>query len=120
MSIPESYPTPVPGASLRLFWLTVRTKQALAHMIAKLDLGFTPSTAYQLASEEIDRLYQQACLLESVPPEPHMLEREAVKLQARFALDAALHAAAHGVPDGEVRKQFWATFAPVINPPTSS
>ena len=120
MNTPSPAPAEFPHLGGRLLWLAVRSKQALSHMVQKLDLGFTSSTAYQIASEEIDRLYEQACLIEGVPAKPHMLELEAVKLQARFALDAALHAAKHGLPDGEVRKQFWATFAPVTNSPNPS
>lgn len=111
---------PLEGAPPRLYWLTVRNKQNLADLMVKLDLGMTKETAYQIASEEIDRLYQQACLLEQVPPVNNLLDPTAVRMQARFALDAAMIAARAGMLEGEVRKQFWAIFGKVTNPTSTS
>ncbi|MBV9075152.1 MAG: hypothetical protein JOZ10_16120 [Acidobacteria bacterium] len=106
----------IPDTPIRLHWFTVEARKALLHMIQKLDAGMSTSMAYELASDELTKLYRQACLLEGAAPVNAMLDPVAVELQARFALDNLFHALKAGSYEGECRKHFWATFRKATNP----
>lgn len=106
----------VPNTPERLHWLTVRARQALAHMYAKIDAGMTTSTAFEIASDDLTRLYKAACQLEGAPPQNVMLDPAAVELQARFALDSAINAVKKGCCETEVRQHFWFIFRKATNP----
>jgi hypothetical protein len=106
----------IEGTPYRIFWLTVEFRKTLKELRTKLDAGLSTSTAFEIASDDLTRLYRQSCMLESVQPCNTMLEATAVDMQARFALDAAIGACNGTNGEAAVRKQFWATFRKATNP----
>lgn len=100
----------------RLQWLTREGKKALDRLMQRIEVGMTPSVAFEIAFGELDSAYEVACRMEGIEEVPRPLDPVSVEAAARFSLDCLFGAIKGKLSEEAARRAFWANFRRTTRP----